>query len=205
MFGKRRNAEKPQPAQNGRATPQSQERSSTPSITEEGDDGQGKPVGPPVPRTVGVGVLDVARLLRDGQPREESITVWSISQRNEESDSGSESLAAQLLDSSGKALVVSSQVSSVNVNLTPYTAPDADTLIKNTPTAMHMVTKTQKMGFSEAPTKPRTDIYLTLSRAVITPDSFLSHPEVNVASTRGHSLQNMQLTMEVRDKHWSAN
>ncbi|OCT48221.1 signaling protein [Cladophialophora carrionii] len=199
MFGKKRNAERPQPAQNGRTTPQSQDRSSTPSIIEEEEDGQTKPAGPPVPRTVGVGVLDIASIMRERQPCEESVTIWSLSQRDDEKGAESHPVEAQLLDSSGKALVVSGQISNVNLTLTPYTAPDADTLIKNTPTSMHMVTKTQKIGFSEAPTKPRSDIYLTLSRAVLAQGSFLSHPEVNVAPIKAHSPQNLQLTMEVRD------
>ncbi|ETI20335.1 hypothetical protein G647_08369 [Cladophialophora carrionii CBS 160.54] len=199
MFGKKRNAERPQPAQNGRTTPQSQDRSSTPSIIEEEEDGQTKPAGPPVPRTVGVGVLDIASIMRERQPCEESVTIWSLSQRDDEKGAESHRVEAQLLDSSGKALVVSGQISNVNLTLTPYTAPDADTLIKNTPTSMHMVTKTQKIGFSEAPTKPRSDIYLTLSRAVLAQGSFLSHPEVNVAPIKAHSPQNLQLTMEVRD------
>ncbi|KIW62493.1 hypothetical protein PV04_10666 [Phialophora macrospora] len=199
MFGKKKNAERPHPGQNGRTTPQSQERSSTPSIIEEEEDGQSKPAGPPVPRTIGVGVLDVASIIRERQPREESITVWSLSQRDDEKGAESHPIEAQLLDSSGKGLVVSGQISTVNLTLTPYTAPDADTLIKNTPTSMHMVTKTQKIGFSEAPTKPRTDIYLTLSRAVLAQGSVLSHPEVNVAPIKPHSPQNLQLTMEVRD------
>jgi hypothetical protein len=199
MFGKKKIAERPQPGQNGRTTPQSQERSSTPSIIEEEEDGQSKPAGPPVPRTVGIGVLDVASIIRERQPHEESITIWSLSQRDDEKGAESHPVEAQLLDSSGKALVVSGQISSVNLILTPHNAPDADTLIKNTPTSMHMVTKTQKIGFSEAPTKPRSDIYLTLSRAVLAQGSLLSHPEVNVAPIKAHSPQNLQLTMEVRD------
>ncbi|OAG34794.1 hypothetical protein AYO21_11050 [Fonsecaea monophora] len=199
MFGKRRNADRPQPGQNGRTTPQSQDRASTPSVIEEEEDGQSKPVGPPVPRTIGVGVLDIAKIMRDGQSREESVTIWSASQRDDEKPGGSSDTAARLLDSPGKALVLSNPVSSATFKLTPYTAPEADTLIKNTPTSMHMITKTQKMGFSEAPSKPRSDIYLTLSKAVLTQGSYLSHPEINVAPVKAHSLQNLQLTMEVRD------
>ena len=199
MFGKKKNSEGPEPSQNGRSTPKLLERSSTPGIIEEEEDGPAKPVGPPVQRTVGVGAVDVADIIRQGQPWEDSLTIWSVSRRDDEKGSESYPVAAQLLDSSGKALVISSPISSVNLTLTPYTAPDADTLVKNTPTAMHMVTKTNKMGFSEAPTKPRIDIYLTLSKALITQDSFLSHPEVNVAPIKGLPLQNLQLTMEVRD------
>lgn len=199
MFGKKKNADRPQPGQNGRTTPQSHERSSTPSIAEEEEDGQSRPAGPPVPRTVGIGILDIASIIKDGRQQEETITIWSHSSREDDKSATAHPVAAELLDCSGKALMVSNPISNVTVMLTPYAAPDADTLIKNTPTSMHMVAKTQKIGFSEAPTKPRTDIYLTLNRAVIAQGSFLSHPEVNVASIRSQSLQNLQLTMEVRD------
>lgn len=199
MFGKRKNAERPQPGQNGRTTPQKQERASTPSIPEEDEEGSTGSTGPPIPRTIGVGVLDIAKIMRDCQSKEENITIWTVSQREDEMAPDPDPLIAHLLNSSGKALVVSTQVSSVTLSLTPHTAPEADTLIKNNPTSMHLITKTQKMGFSEAPSKPRSDIYLTLHKAVITQGSHLSHPDLNVAPIKAHSLQNLQLTMEVRD------
>jgi dedicator of cytokinesis protein 3 len=198
MFGKKRNAERPLPGQQGRSTPQLQERSITPSIEEE-EEGQNKPLGPPVPRTVGIGLLDLHEVLKQDQTCQETITILTATPRDEENGHNPYPLVAQLLDSTGKVLMVSSQVSTVTVSLTPYAAPDADALIKNTPTSMHQVTKTQKMGFSEAPSKPRTDIYLTLSRAVIALGAVLSHPEVNVAPIKPQSLENLQLTMEVRD------
>lgn len=200
MFGKRRNAERPQPGQNGRMTPQLQERASTPSIPEEDEEGtQNKAPGPPVPRTLGVGVLDVAKIIRDGQPCETSMTIWSVSQREEDKSQTSDPLVSRLLNSSGKSLVLSSQLSSVTLNLASFSAPEADTLIRNNPTSMHLVTKTQKMGFSEAPSKPRSDIYLTLDKATIMQGAHLSHPELNVAPIKAYSLENLQLTMEVRD------
>jgi dedicator of cytokinesis protein 3 len=199
MFGKRKNTERPQPGQNGRTTPQSSERASTPSIIEEEEDGPPKPTGPPVPRTVAVGALDIAKIMREGQAAEEHLTVWSASHREDDKMSGAHNVPAELLHTSGKELMVSGQISGVAVSLTPFSAPDADVLIKNTPTSMHLINKTQKMGFSEAPNKPRSDIYLTLTRAAIPQGSFLSHPEVNVAPIKALPLDNLQLTMEVRD------
>lgn len=199
MFGKRKNGERPQPGQNGRATPQFQDRAQTPSIAEEDEDGSKPAQGPPVPRTVGVGILNVNKIMAGGQSCEETVTIWSLSSREDEKPREIDKRVAQLLNSQGKSVVVSPHLSSITLNLTPFVAPDADTLIKNNATLMHLVTKTQKMGFSEAPSKPRTDIYLRLSKASITPGALLSHPDLNVAPIKAAAMQNLQLTMEVRD------
>ncbi|KAJ9495803.1 Deoxycytidine kinase 1 [Exophiala xenobiotica] len=199
MFGKRKNAERPQPGQNGRATPQFQDRARTPSIPEDEEDGSPNVQGPPVPRTVGVGILNMNKIMRAGEPHEETVTIRSLSSRDDEDNRETDARIMQLLDGSGKTLAVLSHLSSVTVKLTPYTAPDADSLIKNNPTALHLVTKTQKIGFSEAPSKPRSDIYLRLNKAVISQGAHLSHPELNVAPIKAQTMQNLQLTMEVRD------
>lgn len=199
IFGKKKNAEKPQPGNTGRSTPQRNERASTPSIPEDDEDGSSKAPAPPVPRTVAVGVVDVAKIIRSGQPSEETVTIWSTSHREEEKPRDDDQVISKLLDSSGRAHVVSNRVSSVSLRLSPFTAPEADTLIKNNPTSMHLVSKTQKMGFSEAPSKTRLDIYLRLNMAVITQGCHLSHPELGSAPIKALGLQNLQLTMEVRD------
>ncbi|KEF55056.1 uncharacterized protein A1O9_08709 [Exophiala aquamarina CBS 119918] len=201
MFGKKKNAEKPQPGGDGRSTPQRKERSSTPSIREEEEEGPSKTPAAPVPRTIGIGVVDVARVMRNGQPSEETVTIWTTSHREEEKLRDEDHIISKLLDPSEKAHVVSNRVSSISLRLTPYIALEADTLIKNNPTSMHLVSKTQKMGFSEAPSKARLDIYLRLNKAVITQGCHLSHPEVGSAPIKALGLQNLQLTMEVRDSN----
>ncbi|KAL2435259.1 hypothetical protein ABEF95_014903 [Exophiala dermatitidis] len=198
MFGRKKNAEKAQSAQNGRLTPAVHDRASTPSIIEEEEETAPSVVGPPVPRTIAVGILDVDNIVREGEPREESVTIWSVSERENEKPRRSDTRLIQLLDNANKALVVSSRVSTVTLALTPFSAPDADTLIKNNPTSMHLVAKTQKMGFSEAPSKPRSDIYLRINKAAISQGALLSHPEDCAVPLRARSLQNLQLTMEVR-------
>ncbi|KAK4943809.1 Deoxycytidine kinase 1 [Elasticomyces elasticus] len=199
MFGKKKHGDRPQPGQNGRATPQFQDRVQTPSILEEEEDGSTQTQGPPVPRTVGVGVLDVDKIMAGGQSCEEAVTIWSLSSGDDEKGREIDKRIAQLLNSQGKSIIVSPQLSSITLSLTPFTAPDADALIKNNATLMHLVTKTPKMGFSEAPSKPRTDIYLRLNKATITPGALLSHPDLNVAPIKAAWMQNLQLTMEVRD------
>lgn len=200
LFGKKKNAERPQLSQNGRMTPQAANRASTPTIIEDDDDPPpSRTAAAPVPRTVGVGILDVAEIMRSSRSIEESMTIWASPQREDERGLQDDPVIAQLLNHSGKNFVISSRVSSINLKLTSFAAPDADTLIKNNPTSMHLVVKTQKMGFSEAPSKPRHDIYFRLNKAVVGPNAHLSHPELGIAPLRTHALQNLQLTMEVRD------
>lgn len=199
MFGKRRNTERPHPGLDGRTTPQLHDRAATPFIREEDEAGSTNTQGPPVPRTIGVGILDVDKIIREGQPYEGAITIWSMSQREDDKRRASDPRITQLLNTSTRRLVVSPQLSSITLSLTPFTAPDADALIKNNPTSLHLVTKTQKLGFSEAPSKVRSDIYLKLNRAVITQGAHLSHPDLNAAPIKSNSLLNLQLTMEVRD------
>ena len=96
MFGSKRKAahERPHFNQNGRTTPQPSERAETPTIPEEPEDENAqKPTGPPVQRLVGVGLLDVAPLLRSTEKAEgESITIWSPCNRSEEKMYGSDTL-----------------------------------------------------------------------------------------------------------------
>ena len=64
---------------------------------------------------------------------------------------------------------------------------------------MHNVAQTKKIGFSQAPAKSRSDIYVTLSRAVFPQDALLSHPNAGqVPLPMSTDLRNLQLTLEVR-------
>jgi len=210
MFGKKRQAERPAVARSGQMTPQlAAHRAPTPSIQEEPEEEtdvvnqQGgnhqPPSAPPVPRTRGVGMIDIAEVIREGHPADKTINIWSAENRGEEHSESWDPLIAALLPSPSKHYSISAKIPRINLRLTPFIAPDAEALIRNNPTSMHMVSRTQKMGFSEAPSKPRSDIYLRLVRAAITQGSQLSHPEFGVAPIKALSLLNLQLTMEVRD------
>ena len=203
MFGSKRKAahERPQFNQNGRTTPQPSERAATPTIPEDSEDDKvQRPTGPPIPRVVGVGVLDIAHLLRSDEEADgESVTIWAPSRSEEKMNAIDPLVRSFLKTSSSEGFAICNKVSRVEFNLKPYLAPDAETLIRNNPTSMHMINKTQKMGFSEAPSKTRSDIYLTLCRANIMPGAQLSHPEVGLTPIKAATLLNLQLTMEVRD------
>jgi dedicator of cytokinesis protein 3 len=98
-----------------------------------------------------------------------------------------------------KGYTACTRVSEIRLGIRPCAAPDADTLIRNNPTTMYAVCQSRKLGFSEAPTKSRSDIYLTLARANVNAMSQLSHPEIGPTPIKNASLLNLQLTMEVRD------
>ncbi|RMZ90945.1 hypothetical protein DV736_g1817, partial [Chaetothyriales sp. CBS 134916] len=210
MFGSKRKAahERPQFNHNGRLTPQPLERLAAPTISEDPQDEKAqktpraqKPAGPPIPRLIGVGIYDVASILRSNKEIEnESVTLYSSSPGVEEKPDDLEPLVAALLQGpSAKGFSVCSKLSRIEFSLKPYMCEDADTLIRNNPTSMYMATKTQKMGFSEAPSKSRSDIYLTLLRPHIPQGAQLSHPELGFTTIKVAALLNLQLTMEVRD------
>ncbi|KAL1970645.1 hypothetical protein VTN77DRAFT_4289 [Rasamsonia byssochlamydoides] len=154
-------------------------------------------------RTIGVGVLDVAPILRQDKDSEQVINIWSPIGEDDEEDNhneGFDELIRSLLPSPTGRYARSYRASRLHVHLYPFICSDADVLVKNNPTLMHNVTQTRRMGFPAAPAKPRSDIYLTISRAIFPQDAVLSHPhagQVPVPITAG--FRNLQLTLEVRD------
>lgn len=200
MFGSKRLKERPRLGPNARFA-QRDDKIATPSIQEEGEEESTPKVssGPPVPRTMGIGVVDIGRIVRTGAEETANVTIWAASAREEGKPKEWDALIPNLLQSQSGMYGISPKVSQVQFLMTPFKSPDVETLIKNNPTSMHMVDKTQKIGFSEAPSKKRSDIYLTLSRIKIPQGGHLSHPEVGFAPIRATNLSNLQLTMEVRD------
>ncbi|RMD44550.1 hypothetical protein DV735_g575, partial [Chaetothyriales sp. CBS 134920] len=210
IFGSKRKAahERPQFNHNGRLTPHSSERQATATISENPQDEKPpktanaqKSAGPPVPRLIGVGIYDVAAVLRSNKEAEkESVAIYSSTTRAEDKLDDIDPLVDALLhSSSAKGVALCSKLSRVEFSLKAYVCEDADTLIRNNPTSMYKATKTQKMGFSEAPSKSRSDIYLTLIRPHIPQGAQLSHPELGFTTIKPAALLNLQLTMEVRD------
>ena len=155
-----------------------------------------------VKRIVGIGVLRVDDLLRSLRESEEEVPIWQsipASEGNKDTGKNWDSILTEILpSSSGKYRVLGSR-SSLRVYLKPFTNPDADSLIKQTPTVLHKISKTRKIGFSGAPTKPRSDIYFTLQAPVVPQDAPLAHPKLGTVSMGGNpGLENLQLTLEIR-------
>ena len=201
MFGSKQKIEKPQSESNGRATPAS-ERAPTPMMRGSEDDERSskssKDFGPPLPRTIGVGLIDIARVFRGNKEEDASVTIWTTTNRDEERMHCEDDIEKFLHSRSGN-YTICNRLSQVQLHLNAFTASDSQTLIRANPTLLHGVGRTLKMGFSEAPTTKRSDIYLTLCRPHISQGSQLSHPEAGTVSIKSTSLLNLQLTMEVRD------
>ena len=166
----------------------------------------GTPTGKDVTaiRTIGVGLVEVSQILRQANEMAESaiINVWSPSREGEEHDGlteGFDELVRTILPSPSGKYTRASQAARLHLNLHPFVSSDADALVQKNPTIMHDVVQTRRIGFSQAPSRPRSDIYVGLSQAVFPPEALLAHPHSGqVPVTATTALNNLQLTMEVR-------
>ncbi|KAJ5740565.1 hypothetical protein N7493_000437 [Penicillium malachiteum] len=154
-------------------------------------------------RTIGVGILEVSPILKQDRAAEQVINIWSPSREDDEGESnadGFDKLLHVLLPSHTGRYVRSDYAARLHVHLHPFVSTDPESLVRENPTMMHDVVQTRRIGFSKAPTKPRSDIYVSLFQAVFPTDALLSHPtagQIPLQTTTG--LQNLQLTLEVRD------
>lgn len=153
-------------------------------------------------RSVGVGVLNIKNLLGQSKAVEQIMSIWSPVGTNVEiHDTRLEfdELIRELIPSLNGNFAKSKNLDHIRLNLQCFESPDAIVLITRTPTLLQNISQTPKIGFSGAPTRARSDIYLTLSEAFLPPQALLSHPERGtVQMSSGLSLRNVQLTLEVR-------
>ncbi|KAL2024335.1 hypothetical protein VTK56DRAFT_8817 [Thermocarpiscus australiensis] len=153
-------------------------------------------------RTVGVGVLKLNSVMKQDEEVEHIVSIWAPSgglipgrQDAEEWDP----IIHEIMDTKTGTYEKSRRAERLQVHLRAFNHPDVDALIKATPTVLSGICKTSKMGFSGAPTKPRSDIYLTIDEAVLNRQTLLSRygasPTSVPSSIHGN---NLQLTLEVR-------
>ncbi len=157
-----------------------------------------------VRRRIGVGVINIKQLFGQSRSTEQTVSIWSAASTISESQdtkSPSDQLVHDLLSSRSGRVAKSRSIDHVRLALHSFASPDANVLINNTPTLLQSIASTSKLGFSGAPTKARSDIYLTLSEAFLPAQALLSHPERGtVAISPSLTLRNVQLTLEVRRK-----
>ncbi|KAI1811530.1 SH3 domain-containing protein [Poronia punctata] len=133
-------------------------------------------------RLVGVGVLSLKSLLKEESESEKVVTIWAPSPSPSPMASadklngtrGWESLVRDVLENNSGQYEKSKRAERLLVQLKPFSHTDADVLINATPTLLSGVSKTNKMGFSGAPTKPRSDIYITIDEALLGRQNLLS-------------------------------
>ncbi|KAJ5246030.1 hypothetical protein N7468_001013 [Penicillium chermesinum] len=154
-------------------------------------------------RTIGVGILEVSAILRQDRDAEQVMNIWSPAREGDETEGkadGFEKLLPVLLPSPTGRYVRSEAAARLHLHLHSFMSTDPEILVRENPTMMHDIVQTKRIGFSKAPTKPRSDIYVTLSQAVFPTDALLSHPTAGqIPLQQSLGLRNLQLTLEVRN------
>jgi dedicator of cytokinesis protein 3 len=153
-------------------------------------------------RVVAVGVVQVGHFMRTQSEAEQNVTLWSVPTSHDdlmEEDADWDDFLNELYPSVNGRYKKHPETSGVSVHMKAFADPDAENLVEKTPTLLHSIRQTRKIGFSGAPTKPRSDIYLTLVEPFMPPNCQLSHPKSGtVPFTPNTPMQNLQLTIEVR-------
>jgi dedicator of cytokinesis protein 3 len=155
-------------------------------------------------RTVGIGVLKLNAIMKqDEEEFEQVVSIWTPASRfgNEKQDPVEEwdPLVRELMESKSGHYEKSRRAERLQVHLKAFNHPDADILIRATPTLLAGIGKTNKMGFSGAPTKSRSDIYITVSDAALSRQNLLSRFGGSATSMPSSMHgNNLQVTLEVR-------
>lgn len=151
-------------------------------------------------RIVGAGVLKLNSIMKHDEEVEHVISIWSPSTRHPLYEYGDDwdDVVRELLRSESGHFERLRRAERVQVHLRSFNNPDVDGLIKATPTMLSGICKTSKMGFSGAPTKPRSDIYVTIDDATIARQTLLSRFEASAINMPSMTGTNFQVTVEVR-------
>ncbi|KAJ4368843.1 Deoxycytidine kinase 1 [Neocucurbitaria cava] len=153
-------------------------------------------------RAVAVGVMRVNELMQAQSEADQVVHMWSTAgafDETSEEDTGWDSLLTEIYSSASGKYKRHAPISQLTVHLKAFVHPDAEGLIEKIPTLLHNIKQTRKIGFSGAPTKPRSDIYLTLVEPFLPRNAFLAHPKTGtVPLVQSSTMSNLQLTIEVR-------
>ncbi|CAD6445209.1 3558dd32-0b9c-4e2e-a3e9-d8d914c3c568 [Sclerotinia trifoliorum] len=173
------------------------------SSSRNGSDSKPGTISQTISKTVGMGALRLSSLMKNQDEAEHVMTIWSPSttpgnDKPSPSD-GWEEVIRDLMTSQSGQYEKSRRTERLQVYLKAFDSPDADGLIKSTPTLLSGILKTNKMGFSGAPTKPRSDIYVTLDEAFLPKQALLSRSIGSAMPVPSSFVgSNLQVTMEVR-------
>ncbi|TQV95025.1 dedicator of cytokinesis [Cordyceps javanica] len=155
-------------------------------------------------RTVGVGVMKLNAIMKQDEEIEHVISIWAPSTRpTAEKEMGEEwdPLIREIMGSSSESFERARRGERLQVSLKAFDHPDPDALIKATPTILSGVSKTSRIGFAGAPTRPRSDIYLTINTAALAKQNLLSRYGGSATSMPpGMQASNLQVTLEVRHR-----
>lgn len=157
----------------------------------------------PVKRLTALGVLDVTTHVSSLEETELAIPVQApdkVVNGQEHHDENIEEVVRWVLGTEISRAPVANTGGLLTLQWKAFRDANSDNLIQETPTLLHGVTISPRLGFTGAPTKPRSDIYLNMRRPVIQEHASLSHPKFgSVALPDEKSIVNLQLTLEVRN------
>lgn len=153
-------------------------------------------------KTIAVGVLHVNQVMKSDTEMDQTVNLWTTASPFDETSSddiGWDSFLPEVYPSPSGKYKRNGPISQMTVHLKAFVHPDAESLIEKTPTLLHNIKQTRKIGFSGAPTKARSDIYLTLVEPFLPKNAFLAHPKTGtVPLVQSSPMTNLQLTIEVR-------
>ncbi|KAI9737235.1 MAG: hypothetical protein M1818_005767 [Claussenomyces sp. TS43310] len=156
-----------------------------------------------ITRVIGIGIIKLNSIMKQDKEVEQVLNIWSpaptSADKNHGNGEGWDEVIHELMECKSGQFERSRKAERVHLHLQPFASFDAELLIKNTPTVLSDITRTGKMAISGAPTKPRSDIYITFNEAFLPRHALLSRSvgsAIPVSANLGGS--NLQLTVEVR-------
>ncbi|KAF1830351.1 hypothetical protein BDW02DRAFT_633706 [Decorospora gaudefroyi] len=153
-------------------------------------------------RTVAVGIVSVNQVLLSQSEADQTVSFFSTAAAGEETcegDSSWDSVVPEIYPSATGKYQRNAPISQITIHAKAFVHADAGALIEKIPTMLHNIKQCRKIGFSGAPTKPRSDIYLTLVEPFLPKNAFLAHPKTGtVPLVQSSAMNNLQLTIEVR-------
>lgn len=155
-----------------------------------------------VQRLIGIGVMKLNSIVKQQEETEQLMGIWGPSSRlgNEKLPLDEwDPIIKEIMDNPAGHYEKSNRGERLQVYLKGMTHSDANALIKSTPTILSGVSKTNRLGFSGAPSKPRSDIYITLDYGTLAKHNLLSRYGGSATSLpSATSGTNFQLTIEIR-------
>lgn len=112
-------------------------------------------------RSVAVGVVSVNQILQSKSEADQTVRMYSTAVAGEdilESDGGWDSVLPELYPSASGKYKLSAHISRLTIHLKAFVHADAEGLIEKIPTMLHNIRQCRKIGFSGAPTKPRSTL-----------------------------------------------
>ncbi|CCU82940.1 dedicator of cytokinesis domain-containing protein [Blumeria hordei DH14] len=151
-------------------------------------------------RTVGIGALKLNDIMKEQEECERVMNIWALAPRSYENRI--DSLEEVIRESC--VIETSRRSERLQLHLKVFNTADSENLIKATPTLLSGITVTNKMGFSGAPKKPRSDIYFTIDEAFLPRQALLMRNNGSATPLpQGINGSSLQITLRVRDSSGS--